>query len=184
MKLFALLVTVACLQASAEVYSQKISLSVKNTPIVQVFKELEKQSPYSFIYAKEQLGQMKPVDLYVVKADLFAVLKMLFKDQGFTYSISGKNIIVQEKPTNKAVEPPGQLQPLFIVTGKITDDQGKPLQGVSVVLKSSQKGVSTDAEGRFSIEVTQGSDVLIFSYVGFENKEQKVTASKDLTVTL
>jgi len=184
MKLFALFLTVGCLQASAKGFSQKISLSVKNAPIVQIFQEIEKQTGYSFIYAKEQVGKMKPIDLHVVKVELFTVLKMVFSDQTFTYTISGGNIIIKEKPVAKNEEVPFEPAPPFIVTGKIVDDEGKPLEGVSVVLKSSKKGVSTDNDGKFSIEVPQGGDVLVLSYVGFENRELRVSNPGELSITM
>ncbi len=184
MKLSAILLIACCLQANAKVFSQKITLSVKNSTAEYVFHEIEKQTGYGFIYAKEQLAKMKPVDLNVVSTDLITVLNMLFKEQVFTYTISGNNISIKEKPVNKQEENLLEAPPPFPVTGKVVDAEGRPLEGVSVVLKSSDKGVTSDKEGKFSIEVPQGGDVLIFSYVGFENTELSVTRSASLNITL
>jgi hypothetical protein len=79
MKITALLLTVGCLHAGANGFSQKISLSLKNAPLVEVFQKIETQTGYGFIYAKEQVGKMKPVDLHVVNAELFTVLEMVLK---------------------------------------------------------------------------------------------------------
>ena len=54
------------------------------------------------------------------------------------------------------------------VRGKVTDETGKPLQGVSVTVKGSAKGIATNENGEFSIEITGGAKVLQFSYVGME----------------
>lgn len=183
-RIFAVFLTVGCLQASAEGYSQKISLSVKNAPLVQVFQQIEKQSGYSFIYAKEQVQKMKPVDLHVVKADLQTVLQMLFRGQTFNYTISGGNIIIKEKPAPDNQVAVVEQAPAFTVRGKIINEEGAPLEGVSVVLKTSNVGVVTSADGVFAIEVPEAGDVLIFSYVGYENLERKVTAAANLNITL
>ena len=184
MKLIAIFLIAAALQVSGKGFSQKISLSVTNTPIVQVFQELEKQSGYSFIYAKEQLGKMAPIDLHVVKTDLSKVLKMIFRDQLFTYVMSGDNIIIKEKPAIKNEAPYLQEAPLYIVTGKIMDEEGRPLEGVSVMVKRTMKGVSSNKEGRFSIEVPQGGAVLIFSYVGFETRDMKISTAGEVDIRM
>ena len=117
MKITAILLTVGCLHAGANGFSQKISLSLKNTPLVQVFQKIETQTGYGFIYAKEQVGKMKPIDLHVVNAELFSVLEMVFKNQLFTYTISSGNIIIKERPGRKVEQEPGGPAPPFTVTG-------------------------------------------------------------------
>src|SRR6476659_9001621 len=57
------------------------------------------------------------------------------------------------------------------VRGKVTDETGKPLQGVSVTVKGSTKGIATNENGEFSIEITGGAKILQFSYVGMEHQE-------------
>ena len=57
-----------------------------------------------------------------------------------------------------------------VVTGKVTDDKGKPIEGASVVEKKTQKGTATDEKGLFSLNVKSGS-TLIISGVGYERKE-------------
>ncbi len=56
------------------------------------------------------------------------------------------------------------------ITGIVTDENNRPLVGVSVAVKNSKKGIVTDANGHFSIEVNQGT-ILVFSYVGFLSQE-------------
>ena len=99
MKLSAFFLILSCLQVRANSYGQKITISVKNTPVQQVFKEIEKQSDYSFIYAEEQVAKMGPVNLNLVKTDLTIVLNLVFKNQQFTYTISGNTISVMGRPS-------------------------------------------------------------------------------------
>ena len=66
MKLSTIFILVSCLNVSAKVFSQKISLDIKKKPIEQVFKLIEKQSGYSFIYAKEQVERVLPLELSIL----------------------------------------------------------------------------------------------------------------------
>ncbi len=59
------------------------------------------------------------------------------------------------------------------VTGKVTDDAGSPLPGVSVVVKGTNKGTSTDFDGNYTLQVNEG-DALEFSSVGFTTQTKKV----------
>jgi hypothetical protein len=68
MKLTAFLFILGCLHAGAKGFSQKITLNLKNASAEQAFKKIERQSSFGFIYAKEQLARMKPLDLDQISA--------------------------------------------------------------------------------------------------------------------
>ena len=70
------------------------------------------------------------------------------------------------------------------VRGKVTDEAGKPLQGVSVTVKGSTKGVATNENGEFSIDIPGGAKILQFSYVGMEPQEVKIGDQKEFNVSL
>ena len=70
------------------------------------------------------------------------------------------------------------------VTGKISSQEdGKPLQGVSVVIKGTVTGTQTNVNGEFSIEAAQ-KDVLVFSYAGFIEQEINVGSQSSLSLSL
>ncbi|MEN7547277.1 TonB-dependent receptor [Rapidithrix thailandica] len=58
-----------------------------------------------------------------------------------------------------------------IVTGKVTDEQGGPLPGVSILVKGTTYGTTSDFEGKFSLQLPSENEVLIFSYVGYITQE-------------
>lgn len=70
------------------------------------------------------------------------------------------------------------------VTGKVTDENGSPLAGVSVFEKGKKNGTATDAAGAFSIKVSSNKATLIFSYVGYESKQTKLNGQTSLTISL
>ena len=72
----------------------------------------------------------------------------------------------------------------FNVQGKVTDDKGSPLAGVTVREKGSTTGASTDGNGEFRITVSSGKAVLVFSMVGYDNKQVSVKEKSIVNVTL
>lgn len=70
------------------------------------------------------------------------------------------------------------------VTGTITDEQGTPIPGVNVVQKGTTNGVATNFDGNYSITLKVGSDILVFSYVGYQTTELTVGNQKIINVTL
>ncbi|GJH41509.1 hypothetical protein RCZ04_20590 [Capnocytophaga sp. HP1101] len=59
------------------------------------------------------------------------------------------------------------------VSGTVTDENGTPLPGVSVQIKSTTRGVATDFDGKYSIEASQGN-VLLFSSMGYASQERTI----------
>lgn len=72
----------------------------------------------------------------------------------------------------------------FSVSGRVLDAQGKPIEGVTVTVKGSTIGTTTDAEGKYSIEAAKASDILVFSYIGFASKEVAIDGRNSIDVQL
>lgn len=72
----------------------------------------------------------------------------------------------------------------FPVTGKVTDNTGKPIEGVTVQVKGTNITTATKADGSFSINAPSGSSVLVFSYVGFNPMEQPIGNKGQVNLSL
>ncbi|MFD0751351.1 SusC/RagA family TonB-linked outer membrane protein [Mucilaginibacter calamicampi] len=70
------------------------------------------------------------------------------------------------------------------VTGKVVDDKGEILVGVTVTEQGTQKATTTDANGNYTLSVTSDNSILAFSYIGFETQTQTVGARTAINVTL
>ena len=70
------------------------------------------------------------------------------------------------------------------ITGKVTDEGGMPIPGVSVYVKDTTLGTTTDFDGEFSLSVTGENLVLVFSYVGFQQQEVALEGQTNIQVTL
>lgn len=181
MKLSAIILLSACLQVSAKSYAQRVTLSEKNASLEKVFRYIEKQTGYVFFFDQHLLDKAKKVTIDLKGSSLEKVLEACFADQPLSYSIVGKNIVIRKKEVSADVPwlanlpaPPPQVE----VKGKVSDIDGTPLPGASVVVKNTTKGTVTDVNGLFKLDVPAGT-VLVISYVGHKSKEITVTDSPE-----
>src|SRR5690242_10892861 len=70
------------------------------------------------------------------------------------------------------------------INGKVTDDKGNPLTGVTVVVAGTTIGTTTDNRGNYSIVVPEANDTLEFSYIGFEHLGIPVGDKKMINIAL
>lgn len=165
---------------SAQDFSKKkVTLRAKDTPLIQVLLEVQKQCEVNFLYEKTQLENFKPITLEVRDAELATVLETIFNGSGFTYKITGNNITVV-KQTPRAND--GRPQPL---KGKVTDEKGAPLPGVTVAIKGTGLGMVTDDEGKYALQLPAVGDVvLVYSFVGMKSQEVKFSGQKEINIVL
>jgi len=71
-----------------------------------------------------------------------------------------------------------------VITGRVTDDHGNPLAGVSVFVKNTKRGTNTDLSGHYRISIQPGDKVLVFSFIGMETIEVKIKEKKTINVIL
>lgn len=185
MKFTAIFLFAACLQVSANGYSQKITLSQTNVPLKKVLKEIANQSGYQFFYKDKLLRQTGAVTLSVNNASIEEVLDKCFRDQPLMYTIVDKIVVIKGKKPELKLQQPQLLQPPLPVPikGLVKDDKGMLLAGVSVVVKGTQKGTTTNREGVFTIDATVG-DVLEFSIIGYKKVNLTVGSNTNLFITM
>jgi len=185
MKLTAILLLVAALQVSAKGYGQRITLTLKSASLEKTITEIEKQSGYSFVYAKEQLAQAKTIDLTVSNEKLESVLDLVFKDQPLTYTISGKYIAIRQKVASPLTENSKQeALPPIDIKGRVVNDNGQPVEGAIVTVKGTNKQTSTNANGEFTLTGVDGNATLVISAVNIETYEIKVAGRTDLAINV
>ena len=183
MKLLAIMLLAACIQVSAKGYSQLITFSGKNVSLEKVFKKIERQSQYVFFYDEDGLQHAKLVSVNVKNATLTEVLELCFKDQPLHYNIVGKTIVVNNNEVNEQENTIPPIPVLIDVTGKVKDEKGNPLAGVSVSIVGETRGAITDDKGNFLINVPENA-VLSFSYVGYKTITVSVAGKASIEITL
>ncbi len=181
MKLTAVILLSACLAASANGHSQKVTLDLKDAPLEKVFNEIRKQTGYDFVYKTDVLEHAAKVTVSVQNASLQQVLDLCFKDQPLTYKIFQSFIAVKSKDDPTILKEENPLPPPIDVKGRVVNEKGEPVAGASVQVKgSTTKGTSTDANGYFELKGIDENATLVFSAVNIETFEVKVNSRTDL----
>src|SRR5580700_288068 len=184
MKWSAILILGACLQLSARTSAQNISLSVKNEPLVKVFKLIKDQSGIQFFYNESLLSKAHPVTLDVKDMPLQQALELCFKDQPLSFEMVEKNVVVKERveQINSLQNP--SVPPPIDVHGRITDSTGMPIQGASVTIKGTKKGTTTDVDGNFTLKNVPDNATLTVSFVGYDTREIKLGGRSAIAINL
>lgn len=184
MKITTILLVTIFLQFAQAGKAQRITLSQKGARLEQLFKEIRRQSGYDFFYDLNALKHAKRIDLSVQNETLETVLKRCFENQPFTYVIKDNAVIVKSGEAQPLVNIAlAQLQRID-VKGKVTDQNGGPLPGVSIKLKGSNTGAMTDGNGNYSISLPNSTGTLVFSFIGFATQEIPVNGQNTINVVL
>ena len=180
MKFIVVLVLLTSMQLSAKVNAQQLSIRMENATFQQVAKEIEKQTGFTFLFSDAKVNGLKNLQLNFEQADLATILEQCLTGSGLSFRIV-ENTIVIVPGTPKAAVP----QERTTIKGLVVDKSGLGIPGVTVLVKGTQVGTSTDANGKFSLELGSLKDlVLEFSFVGMEKKEVVVRDKQDIKVVL
>ncbi|MEO1010825.1 MAG: SusC/RagA family TonB-linked outer membrane protein [Bacteroidota bacterium] len=163
--------------------SYKLDLFVKNASIVEVIGEIEDQTQFKFVYDGRVKRLGNTYDLDYQSVSLRSILELMSKDARLSFKRINRTIAVDvsKKPVERIV-PIVEVQTVS-VTGTVTDDEGMPLPGASIQQKGTPNGTTTDFDGNFSIEVTDGA-ILVISYLGFVSQEIVVGDQTNISVQL
>ncbi|WP_205600292.1 SusC/RagA family TonB-linked outer membrane protein [Sphingobacterium luzhongxinii] len=168
---------VCLMQVSAATFGQYITLKQRNASLEYVLREIRKQSHYDIIYDLELIEKAKPVNIQVSGVSLDAALKRCFFNQPLTYSIDGKTITIKDIERKEMIALSSKdFLAAIDVRGKVVDERGKPMSGVTVRLMGSSRTAITNAEGDFYFEKVDEKSKLIISYLGYKAQEIPVKA--------
>lgn len=184
MRLFCLFMFAALVHVSAASYSQstKLSLSGQNLTIEQVLGRIEDQSDFSFFYNVKEVDLSKIVTLDVKNQSIEKVLNLLMDGTDMTYTINNKLIIIHRN--KDAGLSKFTLQQNLTLTGKVTNDQGEPIPGATIVVQGTTNGTITDADGVYSLSNVPPSGIVVFSFVGMKSQEQAVNSRTVINVKM
>ena len=175
--LFLLFVCVLQLMATtSEAQNTVITVNQKNISIRQLINEIEKQTDYLIVFRDQDVDVDKVTAIQKRSGKVSDYLDEVFSHTNISYKFDN-NYITLYKKTETA------NQNRKKITGKVTDQEGQPLIGASVVEKGTANGIITDMNGAFTIEVDNAATIQI-SYIGYLMKEIPVTGKTDFQVQL
>ena len=150
----------------------KFNFQMKNATLEDLFKKVEKNSEYRFIYPVDDLKDFAKFDVDVKDLTISQVLDKYLKNFNLEYKFDNKYIIIYKKQKENGTV---KNTKTIAVSGKVTDKDGLPLPGATVLIKGTIKGTTTDVNGNYVIKVPEGT-VLGFSFVGFHKQEIPVSS--------
>ena len=146
MKFTTLLIFAFSLQSFAIGYGQdNISLNLDKVTFKKVFKAIEQQGSFRFVYKDEILPHEQRISIAVENASLEDVLKQILKNTELSFRrLSGSLVVITSEAAAKNA---------ITISGKVTDDKGEPLPGVNIVEKGTNAGTTTNDEGMFIMNI-------------------------------
>ncbi len=167
---------------ATDLYSQqtKLNLSLSNTRLGNVLDEIENQSEFYFLFNQNLIDMDRIVTLSIKNKGITEVLDVVFAETDVTYVISDRQIILNVDAEANLL---GMAQKQTI-SGQVTDENGHPLPGVTVVVKNSTTGTITDESGNYQLEVPDGTDFLVFTFIGMRSVEEPVSNRMTVNVSM
>ena len=188
MKLTFILITVAMVHVSARGVSQTVTFSGKDISLEKIFTEIKKQTGYVFFYDASLLRESKPVTLDLKNVTLENALEKIFYDQPLTWQMVNKTITIVKK--SATVSPPADIlqdffpPPPIDIHGRVTNEAGDPIEGVTVTVKGTKIATATNANGEFTLKGIDEKATLVFTGVNIETSEMKVNGQSELAVSV
>lgn len=164
---FFLLISVLPGNASVFAQQEKLALSSTQLTVREIFDAISSQLRYDVFYNGEQLDLNRKVKFAQQVLNLEQVLDAVANNR-FKYTLEDRTIILTPLTTPQTVNS-------VTLTGQVTDQSNTPLPGVTVLVKGTKLGTSTDPEGNFKLSLPQQENtILIFSFIGMESQEVPV----------
>lgn len=179
-KIKAILIVACLLLCHNILFSQNITLNLKQVTVKEAMETLKNKYNYSFVFEVRDIDVEKTISITTQNASIDEVVRQIIVGQDLTYNIRGNNIILSK--VTSSVESKG-IYTMRKIQGTIMDSSGEPIIGATVKEKGSNRGTITDANGRFTLEISANA-LLQISYIGFTPQEVQVRNQKEIKVTL
>lgn len=154
------------------------SLGIRDAYLTELFLQIEKQSDYSFVYQTEDIEALGKKNFTCIRSDLESILQRCFSGTNLVWEISDNHIIIRQKSTQPRSE-------RVTVEGRVLDEYRKPLAGVSVLVKGTRYGTTTDSKGEFKFAVPRREKMVIrFTFIGMTPQELDYVEGKRLFVNM
>lgn len=168
-------------------FSQEKIIIEKNQSVLidEVFKTIQLQTDVDFIYPKGFFESNLKVELIKGEISIEDLMNLSLSKTGLGYRVSENNtIIIEEKQyVDSKVVGSETIQQLK-VSGNVTDSDGNPLPGASIIESGTNNGTTTDFDGNFTLDVGNENSTLEISFIGFEPQQITANVNESLNIQL
>ena len=161
----------------------RLSLNAEDQTIRKVLEDIEEQSEFYFTYDPAVVDVTQKVNIDCRNKPIDKILDDVFDETNISYKIEDRQIALNSTGVKSDLLTSESAQPLT-VTGKVTDTNGQPIPGVSVLVKGTTHGITTNANGEYSLSDVAEDAVLRFTFVGMNPQEIPVAGKSIINVTM
>lgn len=170
MRLLPLILVITGLNVFAESsYSQntRVNLNMQDATIKSVILAIEKQSEFFFLYSTGVVDVTKRIDVHINNERIDQVLNQMLAGTDIDFIVQDRQILLVNKDSDLY-----KIKQQQQITGVITDGTTRePLAGVTIQIQGTMIGAISQVNGSYSVNLPEGSNTLIFSFVGYETQE-------------
>ncbi|HEY9045346.1 MAG TPA: carboxypeptidase-like regulatory domain-containing protein, partial [Ohtaekwangia sp.] len=165
----------------------QVTLELRDESLVSALRKIETLTPFRFVYRHKEVKSIDHITLSEGTRTVSETLSILLDDNSFTFRQINNNILIERKDESEdsesTEEPVSAVLQQRVVQGRVTTgEENTPLPGVSVLVKGTQTGTVTDADGKYSLNVAASDAVLMFSFIGY--KTQEIVVGERTTVDI
>ncbi|MVM41545.1 SusC/RagA family TonB-linked outer membrane protein [Spirosoma sp. HMF3257] len=193
LSLVQLVLMIACTSLSVafdgkgqELMSRPVTLKANGQRLRSVLTQIEKQTAARFVYSSKTINADRLVTLTITDKQLNDVLVELLKPLKLTYRLVGGQIVLDTEPEEhtQLISPATEAVD-HSISGTVTDEKNAGLPGVSVVVKGTNRGSTTDATGKYKLTIPDGNGVILtFSFVGYQSQDVAVGSQTAVNVSM
>ena len=158
-----------------ELKAQKVTLLFSDAKTERIMEEITRQTGLPFAFSREVVDVNRTISIQLTNAELSSALTQIFAGTRISFRITDRRILLADRETMKQ-------SGSWIVTGKVTDENGAPIVGATVLLQGTTRGTTTNAEGDYRIAIleTDTSPTLLFSFIGYDLRNIPVSSTRSI----
>ena len=168
------------LSAFGTVFSQQklVNLKVVAESLSNVLMQIKDQTGVKILYNENLLKNYENINLDLNNVEVEEALRQVLANTRFEYEVTDGVIVVKEKKNSFPQQKTVRIQ------GKVSDEDGAPLPGVTVLIKGTTLGTATDMDGKYSLSVPEGNYILLFTMVGMKTQEVTLKNQTELNIIM
>lgn len=174
---FFLLTLLFTLLTAAGVRAQNppVSINAKEITINELFTRIERQGVYTFAYNNADIDLKRVVTVHAKDRPIESIVRECLPE--VNVQVSNNKVILTARRSDQSSTPMHKL------TGTVTDENGAPVTGATVIVVGTQRGTTTSATGAYTLQIRNG-EILEFQYLGYEKQAVSVGGQTTLDITL
>src|SRR5690606_10497957 len=173
MKIILFFVLISLVQVRAETFAQNVNLNVKNTTLRDILDEIQKQTGYDFLYNGTLINKKQEITVLARNRDFKEILREVLNPHNLVFEIDKNLVLIRQQKIRTNAHPDVLSDDQQRVrSGTVRGAEGL-LSSVSITVRGTSTGTTSDDNGRFSLPVENGQ-ILVFSLLGYTTKELPV----------